>query len=372
MSSSEPAAAPAVAPAPVHVEQYRCASCGAPVAWDPERSALACEHCGNAEVLEVSAADIPEYAIAEAMRRTDNRGFDVQTRRIRCDNCGATVDFDPGSVTGRCAFCGAQSIVEVDEAARVWRPEALLPFGITRDHALAAYKKWLKGLWFRPSDLQKQAKVHELAGVYLPYWLFDAHAHSWWTADAGYYYYTTQSYRDASGRRRTRRVRHVRWEPASGQHADSYANVPIYASQGLSVELCRAIEPYPFEQLAAYDGRYLAGFCAEEYVVDAVEGWRRGQDRMRAREQDACVRLIPGDTHRRLRVSTQFSQAKFRHVLLPVWIAAYQYKGEVYRFLVNGQTGAVSGKAPWSWVKITAAVVAALVVCAMLIYLYEL
>ncbi len=360
----------AAAPGPVSADLYRCAHCGAPVSWDPQQNAVACEHCGNTEIVSVPAAEIPEYAIAEAMRRTDNRGFDVQTRRIRCDNCGATVDFDPNSVTGRCAFCGAQSIVEVHEQARVWRPEAVLPFAVGREQSLEAYQKWLSSLWFRPSDLQRQAKVSELGGVYLPYWLFDAHADSWWTADAGYYYYTTRTYRDSKGRMRTRRVRRVRWEPASGRHADSYSNVPIYASQGLPIDMCRAIEPYPFEQLVAYDGRFLAGFCAEEYVVDAVEGWRRGQERMRNWEREACVRLIPGDTHRRLRVSTKLSGATFRHVLLPVWIAAYQYNGETYRFLVNGQTGKVSGKAPWSWVKITAAAVVALAIAVMLLYFF--
>jgi predicted RNA-binding Zn-ribbon protein involved in translation (DUF1610 family) len=358
---------PAPAPAPVAAELYRCAHCGAPVAWDPEKHALACEHCGNAEVVSVPAAEIPEYAIAEAMRRTDNRGFDVQVRRIRCENCGATVDFDPNSVTGRCAFCGAQSIAEVSEQCRVWRPEAVLPFAVSRDQAVGSYRSWLSGLWFRPSDLQHQAKVSELAGIYLPYWLFDAHVDSWWTADAGYYYYTTQSYRDSSGRRRTRRVRQVRWQPASGRHADAYQNVPIYASQGLPIEMCRAIEPYSFDQLIGYDKRFLAGFCAEEYVVDAVEGWRRGQDRMRGWEHEACKRLVPGDTHRRLRVSTKFTEAKFRHVLLPVWIAAYRYKGETYRFLVNGQTGQVHGKAPWSWAKLGGLALLALVIVVLLI-----
>ena len=39
-------------------------------------------------------------------------------------------------------------------------------------------------------------------------------------------------------------------------------------------------------------------------------------------------------------------------MLLPIWISAYRYQKKVFRFLVNGQTGEVVGKAPWSWVKI--------------------
>ena len=40
-------------------------------------------------------------------------------------------------------------------------------------------------------------------------------------------------------------------------------------------------------------------------------------------------------------------------MLLPIWIAAYRYQDKPFQFLVNGQTGEVVGKAPWSWIKIT-------------------
>jgi len=51
-------------------------------------------------------------------------------------------------------------------------------------------------------------------------------------------------------------------------------------------------------------------------------------------------------------VNTRLSGVTFKHVLLPVWIAAFRYHDKVFRFLVNGQTGKVTGKAPLSWFKI--------------------
>ena len=44
--------------------------------------------------------------------------------------------------------------------------------------------------------------------------------------------------------------------------------------------------------------------------------------------------------------------------LVPVWIAAYRYRGRMFRYLVNGATGTAAGTAPWSWVKIGLAVTA--------------
>ncbi len=71
---------------------------------------------------------------------------------------------------------------------------------------------------------------------------------------------------------------------------------------------------------------------------------------------------MPGDTQRGLSVRTEFSDVHFKHLLLPVWIAAYRYQGQVYRYVVNGQTGKATGDAPYSTIKIVLLVVAVIVV----------
>ena len=56
----------------------------------------------------------------------------------------------------------------------------------------------------------------------------------------------------------------------------------------------------------------------------------------------------------------------FKHGLLPMWICAYRYKDKVFRFLVNARTGEVQGERPWSWIKISLAVIAGLIVAYLL------
>jgi hypothetical protein len=58
-------------------------------------------------------------------------------------------------------------------------------------------------------------------------------------------------------------------------------------------------------------------------------------------------------------------------VLLPVWVAAFQFLGRPHRFVVNGRTGEVHGERPWSAVKVTLAVLAALVGLALLAWLFS-
>ena len=45
------------------------------------------------------------------------------------------------------------------------------------------------------------------------------------------------------------------------------------------------------------------------------------------------------------------SLKKTEYVLLPVWIINYEYKGEHYRFAMNGQTGKTVGVLPVSKAK---------------------
>jgi hypothetical protein len=74
-------------------------------------------------------------------------------------------------------------------------------------------------------------------------------------------------------------------------------------------------------------------------------------------------RDIGGDEQRVDAVETAHSNETFKHILLPIWIAAYKFNGKSYRFLVNGQTGEVQGERPWSVWKI---LLACLVVAAII------
>jgi hypothetical protein len=73
-------------------------------------------------------------------------------------------------------------------------------------------------------------------------------------------------------------------------------------------------------------------------------------------------RDIGGDQQRIHSVSTSYDDVKFKHVLLPVWISAYRYRDKAFRFLINGQTGEVSGESPKSWWKIAFLVAGVLLV----------
>lgn len=68
-------------------------------------------------------------------------------------------------------------------------------------------------------------------------------------------------------------------------------------------------------------------------------------------------------------MNTTWNNITFKHILMPVWISAYLFKNKTYRFLINGRTGEVQGERPYSWIKITLAVLAAAAVILVIVLL---
>jgi hypothetical protein len=247
-----------------------------------------------------------------------------------------------------------------------------VPFVVDQRTAIDKFRRWLGKGWFRPNEVKRIARNAEarVQGVYLPFWTFDAQTTSRWHAEAGYYYYVTQRYTvTVSGKSqvRTRQVRRVRWRPASGTHDEFFDDVLLFATRSIDEKILRRIYPFDTRQLVPYRPQYLAGWRAEEYQIELNEAWKMAQEIIADRLRAACAREVPGDTHRNLRVQSQFQDTTYKHVLLPVWIASYRYRNRVFSFMVNGQTGKVKGEAPISAWKV---VLTVLIVLALLAAIY--
>lgn len=335
------------------LDKHACAACGAPAEWSPAKQALVCVYCGTIAPgeLDRDTGKIQENDLVRALREIpdEQRGWLTDKRAVRCRSCEAVTVFDPGRVGQSCEFCGSPELLDYEEIKAPIRPESLLPFKVSQSDAGAAVRRWYAGRWFAPSRLKK-AGIDKVQGLFLPYWSFDARARCPWTAQSGYYYYTTESFRDAQGRQRTRRVRHVRWRPSAGEIEHFFDDQPIPATRGIDHGLLRGIEPFPTSELVPYDTAFLSGFSVEHYQIVLVEAARRARESMDEQLRLLCSRQVPGDTFRDLVIEPQYSGQTFKHLLVPVWLAVYHYRAKPYQVLVNGNTRKTAGrypKSPW-------------------------
>jgi hypothetical protein len=155
-------------------------------------------------------------------------------------------------------------------------------------------------------------------------------------------------------------VQRTRWEWAQGARSDFFDDLLVFAGRALPEHLVGKLSTFDTKQLVPYQPQFLSGWRAEQYAVDLPAAFDVARQKIARVQESRCGSDVGGDTHRGLAVENAIDNPTFKHVLLPVWIAAYRYNGKVYRFLVNGQTGEVVGVAPWSVAKIAAMVLVVL------------
>ncbi|HYX38114.1 MAG TPA: hypothetical protein VE954_33865 [Oligoflexus sp.] len=269
----------------------------------------------------------------------------------------------------------SNQVLELKDHRQVIRPESVVPFSIDAKAIQDLFSRWVQSLWFRPHALKRLARVSDVQGVYIPYWVFDATVHSDWQVLAGYYYYETETYTDtdANGRTvsKTRQVQKTRWVPAAGSRVDLHDERLICASKGLSQDLAAQLQTFDTSLLKPYEPAYFMGWRAEECQIHLNDAWQKAVTLIENEQTQRCSGNVPGDTQMSLQVDNQFSNERFKHVLLPIWISAHRYPDQTFQFLVNGQTGEVQGKAPWSYWKIGFLIVFALFVMAALIWFFQ-
>jgi len=334
-----------------------CDECGAALRWSPTDGGLRCEFCGTVRKVDVDEGTILERPLAEAAGAA--RGLGREVRVLACQTCDARVTFEGAETSAACPFCGSPSVLAQDANRNNLRPESLIPLEVGRTHVEEAFRKWIRGLWLRPNAIKRTKKIVAV-GVYIPAWTFDANVHSSWSAQSGTYYWVTESYTahvNGKSVRRTRRVRKVRWWPSWGQRQDHHDDVMVIASKGIDAGLAKDLGPFSTAGLVPYSPEYLAGWRAEEYRIDLLQGWDLGRAEIESIQRDRCGGDVPGDTHRALRVKNEISNVLWKHVLLPMWSVTYTFRGKPYAVLVHGETGRIVGRAPYSWVKILALVV---------------
>lgn len=351
---------PAMATAPtsptgpqVAARKFPCPQCGADVAWSPLAVRLRCAYCGHEQEVATAGPVVEEQPLAEQLRAPASVGWGMERKRYRCGRCGAIDTLEPGVRATACAFCGTPGVVEAPNDVDVVRPQGVLPFRVSRQEAIGRFRGWLKSLWFRPGNLATRAEVENLVGVYVPFWTFDAATRSRWSAESG-------------RRRGSGQQARIEWRRVSGTLEHRFDDLPLAASRGIEPSLARQLEPFPTAELVPYDPAYLAGFRAEEYGVPLDRAWAAARERMKATLHAACRAEVPGELCRNLQVQTEWSELTCKSGLLPIWISAYRYHGRSFHYAVNGVTGRATGTAPWSWVKIGLALLAAAALLALL------
>ena len=96
------------------------------------------------------------------------------------------------------------------------------------------------------------------------------------------------------------------------------------------------------------------------YDVALEPAWKAARERMRETTREACRDQASSSQIRSFSMSLDFADESWRYILAPVYVAIYQYQGQPYQVMINGQSGEISGQRPVDWTKVWLAIAALL------------
>lgn len=331
------------------VVDFHCPQCDGVSAYNAENGGLTCTFCGfyepPAQEVVGKQAEAFEFTV-ETMERVAH-GWGAERKELSCNRCAARTTFSTDMLTQTCPFCGSNQVVQVKAPQDVLRPRFLIPFTVTAEECRKKTAVWLNDSWMVPKELNRLAHKTNYTPIYIPYWTFDATTQADWKAEVAH---RVQKREYRNGKWENRTVTEWRWE--KGRASVDFDDLLVRGSQHLSQLLLKKAGNYDIRALVPYDASFLAGIQAKAYDVDLDTGWEQGRHIMRAKTKDTCKKQATSQQMRNFSMTLAFKNENWRYILMPLYLATYQYGTESYQVLINGQTGELAGQRPVDWKKV--------------------
>jgi predicted RNA-binding Zn-ribbon protein involved in translation (DUF1610 family) len=346
-------------------EVFECPMCGWRLNFDPGQNQMYCESCGHTmPVAEVLAADTAETPMVHVMHTAAAHLWAAQQHRVACAKCGAVTVQESVQKSGRCPYCGHNQLVNSKELRELLDPQVVALFKVKEKQAHQLARDWLNRGLFAPDDLGEGAKKLRLRAAYYPFWTFDGAIEARWSCEV-----------DVSNS-----SRNPMWVQRDGVYSEFFDDVLVPGVSVLNREGVASIEPFNLKDVVQFEPEQLAGWPTLSYDRAMSDASLLAREKVVRELRPRMHGIIePGARKRNVRIGAGgWSGMTYKHLLLPLWVGTYHYKGEEHHVLVNGQTGKVGGSKPKDTAKVIGVwgiAVALLILLAMglswLIYTYQ-
>ncbi|SEM62168.1 zinc finger domain-containing protein, LSD1 subclass [bacterium A37T11] len=137
-----------------------CHNCGATLQYEPGTFQLKCSYCGTINEIEQTNPDDIQALDYEAFIAGNSLQPEnkIEIRVVQCRQCGAQTSLPDGITSELCAFCNSPLVVSTAKNEQLLRPHYILPFLLKAKEAEERLSNWMSALWFAPSTLIKNVK----------------------------------------------------------------------------------------------------------------------------------------------------------------------------------------------------------------------
>lgn len=340
-----------------------CKRCGAELNYKPGSTRLKCDYCGHfEEIISDESKSILELELEKYLSELGNQAFSEVISMVHCNGCGADQHIEDNLKSSNCVFCG--NILKLEEQTKEnWiLPGAIIPFQIDKQKANKIFNTWISNLWFAPNKFKKASlNTDFLRGVYTPFWTFDAQMNVQYLGERGEFYYENERVTvRVNGKNQTRyqQVQKTRWYPVSGSVNGFIDDTLVIASEKRRLQIDNKVANWDLSKAKPFQSDYLSGYITEKYSISLLDGHIESKKVADSIADSWAKKDIGGDVQRVNQLQKKLSSETFKHILLPMYFSNYDYEGKRYPFYINGQTGSLSGKRPYSVWKIILTILA--------------
>jgi hypothetical protein len=278
-------------------------------------------------------------------------------RTFKCSCCGAEVTINTESeMTARCHWC--RNVFGVNEqVANGAVPDAVLPFHIQKDDAIARIRQFVdKRRFFALKEFKAEFTPENVISVYLPYMIVDGKASA---NVAGKGEIETRRYTRGEGNNKTT------YYDADVYQVDRQVDftvddLPLESSsdranldtRSNTNNIINTILPYDTKNAVKWNASYLRGCSSEKRNLDVANLKPRLADELlsiaRARVENSVNRYGRGVRWEKEGLVVHGS--RWVSMYLPVWLYSYHQPdgdgGLLHYIAVNGRTGETMGSVP--------------------------
>lgn len=328
-----------------------CPICNSGIEFKPEDETIQCQRCDA--VIEKEAALILNAAEVQSQENFtwDTTGSTWQPgeadglRSFTCQACGAQFLADETADAAECPHC-AKALLMDEQLPLNLKPDLVIPFKIAKNDAIAALSKHYKGKRLLPKIFRDQNYVKQITPVFVPVWLFDTKGpveayyrgtklNEW--SDEEYNYKETSFY------------------VAARKGTISYVNVPVDGASRMDDRFMQSLRPFDFSEALPFEKSCLSGCLAAQYDVEAAASASTAAKWINSSLKNGLLNTVSGYTGTAEMICNFELTGKARLALLPVWLLNTRWNGQVFTFMMNGQTGKFVGDLPmdkaayWKW-----------------------
>ena len=311
----------------------KCPNCSAELKFSAKDKQVKCEYCGSLFKPE----DLKEKKVSKSKKQ---KAIDApEGHSYQCNECGAKLlTFDDTAVTF-CSYCGSQAILE-DKFDEGIDPKFIIPFGITKEQAIAKYISKVNKSMFAPKYLKDTNIVNKFRGIYMPYGVYHVGHHG-----------PTRNKGEKYDKRVGDYVYYNQYSISADVNTE-YTGITYDLSSKFYDAYSQAVR-HNFKNAVPFEYSYLAGFYVdspdvpeEVYAEDAAEevagdaGRKMAQDKIFSKH--GCSNPV-----------CSMSLIEVEKALLPVYFMSFKDKDgkNIHYAVVNAETGDVTFDTPISYIK---------------------